>query len=100
MNGNKQNRLQKLSDAIGREVCIDPIESFGLHMDSAGDLTVKGCCRISVCENGRIVLYAGRGPIDIQGTDLRLTVFSPQETQVGGNIEKICFTCGESSDAK
>lgn len=98
MSGNKQSKIRKLTDAIGRDVCIDTIESFGLHMDSAGVLTVKGCCRVSLCEDSRIVLHTERGPIGIRGAALQMLLFSPQETQVGGKIETIGFTDGEIKD--
>ena len=100
MNGNKQSKIRKLTDAIGRDVCIDTLESFGLHMDSAGVLTVKGCCRVSLCEDSRIVLHTERGPIGIRGAALQMLLFSPQETQVGGKIETIGFPDGEIKDGR
>ena len=85
---------------IGRDVCIDTIESFGLYMDSAGVLAVKGCRRVSVCEENRIVLHAPCGTVLITGERLRLMLFSPQETQIGGMIGSICFNNEVMNDAR
>ena len=95
MKDKNKMRFKNVTDLIGREIQIDTIESFLLYMDSSQEVTIKGCNEVVLCEETEICLKHDTETIVIKGTELRLQIYSYNETRIGGTIRCICFAAEE-----
>ena len=74
-----------------RDASLDANESFGLEMNSSGEITVKGCKDInSFCDTG-VMIISEEYYIDVKGYALQIKQFSPLVTIISGNITDISF---------
>ncbi len=90
----KRRTARAVADAIGKDVGIRTFDSFLLQTDACGELFIKGCKKLSVCSDTKIALLCVGRVVTVEGQDLSLRAFSPEQTLIGGRIAAIGFSEG------
>lgn len=85
----KKSLVRRITDSIGKEVGIETFDSFLLQIDAMGELSVKGCQKLLVCEEDRIEMDCGSRMIGLAGKGLRVDTFSESLTRISGMINGI-----------
>lgn len=83
--------VQKSISSFMRDAGLDADESFCLEMNSAGELSVKGCRDVNSFNNTGMAIITDDYFIDVKGNTLQIKEFSFNQTTVSGRISEISF---------
>ena len=64
---------------------------FFAEFNDAGDLTICGCCDISLYNEERILIHCRNRSMDISGVNLYVSAFGVDSTIVSGRIVSVDF---------
>lgn len=86
---NIKETLMMKTEGMMRHLEMSTEQQFLMEFNDAGELSVRGCQDLSVCNPDRILMKCRKRYIDVSGENLEVSIYSSALTSVTGKINEI-----------
>ena len=86
-----RKQIVRIKDRFGREAELHAIESFYLHMDSDGVLTLHGFEKIRGCTDTEITARCADRDVVLVGSGFVVRSLDRSELEISGTVKNISF---------